>query len=116
MSLLERYTQPAEAQNPTVSHQGDIPAGQPTCTIWIDGQEVTAVEGEAILRAAQRAGFNIPTLCDDEKLAPAAACRMCLVDIEGQDRPLPSCHVAVEPGMKIVSSSDALFKLRKQNL
>src|SRR3989449_3159031 len=116
MSLLERYTQPAESQIPTVAHMGEIPAGQPTCTIWIDGQEVTAIPGEAILRAAQRAGFNVPTLCDDEKLAPAAACRMCLVDIEGQDRPLPSCHIAVEPGMKIVSSSDALFKLRKQNL
>src|SRR6266566_2562363 len=116
MSLLERYIQPGESQLPTVSHTGEIPSGQPTCTITIDGQEVTAIPGEAILRAAQRAGFNVPTLCDDEKLAPAAACRMCLVDIEGQDRPLPSCHVAVEPGMKIVSSSDALFKLRKQNL
>ncbi|HEY9325659.1 MAG TPA: 2Fe-2S iron-sulfur cluster-binding protein, partial [Candidatus Limnocylindria bacterium] len=116
MSLLERYIQPAESQLPTVSHIGEIPSGQPTCTITIDGQEVTAIPGEAILRAAQRAGFKVPTLCDDEKLAPAAACRMCLVDIEGQDRPLPSCHIAVEPGMKIVSSSDALFKLRKQNL
>src|SRR5216683_7462037 len=116
MSLLERYIQPGESQLPTVSHTGEIPSGQPTCTITIDGQEVTAIPGEAILRAAQRAGFNVPTLCDDEKLAPAAACRMCLVDIEGQDRPLPSCHIAVEPGMKIVSSSDALFKLRKQNL
>src|SRR5213083_1563375 len=116
MSLLERYIQPGESQLPTVSHTGEIPSGMPTCTITIDGQEVTAIPGEAILRAAQRAGFNVPTLCDDEKLAPAAACRMCLVDIEGQDRPLPSCHIAVEPGMKIVSSSDALFKLRKQNL
>src|SRR5229473_5219570 len=82
--LLERYTQPAESQLPTVSHTGEIPSGQPTTTIWIDGKEVTAIPGEAILRAAQRAGFNIPTLCDDEKLAPAAACRMCLVNIEGQ--------------------------------
>src|SRR6267143_2535710 len=116
MSLLERYTQPAEAQIPTVSHQGEIPSGMPTTTIWIDGQEVTAVPGAAILRAAQRAGFNIPTLCDDEKLAPAAACRMCLVNIEGQDRPMPSCHLAVEPGMKITATDDGLFKLRKQNL
>src|SRR5437764_14994630 len=99
-SLLERYTQPGEQQIPTVSHTGEIPSGQPTCTIWIDGQEVTAVAGEAILRAAQRAGFNIPTLCDDEKLAPAAACRMCLVNIEGFDRPIPSCHLAVERGMQ----------------
>ncbi len=116
MSLLERFTQPAESQIPTVSHMGDIPAGQPTCTITIDGQEVTAVPGEAILRAAQRAGFNIPTLCDDEKLAPAAACRMCLVNVEGFDRPLPSCHLAVEPGMKVTAISDDLFKLRRQNL
>ena len=71
MSLLERYTQPAESQIPTVSHHGEIPSGQPTCTIEVDGREITAVVGEAILRAAQRAGFDVPTLCDDEKLAPA---------------------------------------------
>src|SRR6266566_1185823 len=116
MSLLERYTQPAESQLPTVSPMGEIPSGQPTCTIWIDGKEVTAIPGEAILRAAQRAGFEVPTLCDDEKLAPAAACRMCLVEIEGYHRPMPSCHLPVEPGMKITQASDSLFKLRKQNL
>ena len=116
MSLLERYTQPAESQIPTVSHEGEIPSGQPTCTIWIDGKEVTAIPGEAILRAAQRAGFEVPTLCDDEKLAPAAACRMCLVEIEGYHRPMPSCHLPVEPGMKITQASDSLFKLRRQNL
>src|SRR2546429_3370052 len=116
MSLVERYTQPAESQLPTVSHRGEVPSGQRTCSIWIDGQEVTAIQGEAILRAAQRAGFNVPTLCDDERLAPAAACRMCLVEIEGYHRPMPSCHLPVEPGMKITQASDSLFKLRKQNL
>src|SRR6266550_2101168 len=116
MSLLERYTQPGESQLPTVSHMGEIPSGQPTCTIWIDGKEVTAMPGEAILRAAQRAGFEVPTLCDDEKLAPAAACRMCLVEIEGYHRPMPSCHLPVEAGMKITQASDSLFKLRRQNL
>jgi len=55
MSLLERYTQPAESQIPTVSHHGEIPSGQPTCTIEIDGREVTAVVGEAILRAVSEA-------------------------------------------------------------
>ena len=43
MSLLERYVQPGEAQIPTVSHHGEIPSGQPTTTITIDGQEVVAV-------------------------------------------------------------------------
>ena len=116
MSLLERYTQPAESQIPTVSHPGEIPSGQPVCQITIDGQEVTAVVGESILRAAQRAGFNVPTLCDDEKLAPAAACRMCLVEIEGYDRPMPSCHLPTEAGMKVTATSDGLFSMRKQNL
>src|ERR671936_527849 len=115
-SLLERYTQPAESQIPTVAHEGEIPSGQPTCTIWIDGKEITAIPGEAILRAAQRAGFQVPTLCDDEKLAPAAACRMCLVEIEGYHRPMPSCHLPVHAGMVITQASDSLFKLRRQNL
>ena len=101
MSLIKDYG-PSESQIPTVSHHGDIPSGQPVTQIAIDGRDVTAVVGESILRAAQRAGFNVPTLCDDEKLAPAAACRMCLVDVEGYDRPQPSCHLAVEPGMKMV--------------
>ncbi|MBM4421456.1 MAG: FAD-dependent oxidoreductase, partial [Chloroflexi bacterium] len=116
MSLLERYEQPAETHLPTVNHEGEIPSGQPTVQITIDGQAVTAVAGEAILRAAQRAGFNVPTLCDDEKLAPAAACRMCLVEVEGYDRPMPSCHLPVAAGMKVTSASDGLFKERRQNL
>ncbi len=115
MSLIEQ-TQPAESQIPTVSHHGEIPSGQPICEITIDGKVVTAVVGESILRAAQRAGFNVPTLCDDEKLAPAAACRMCLVEIEGYDRPMPSCHLPAEAGMKVTATSNGLFDMRKQNL
>src|SRR5947209_17851641 len=113
MSLLERYTQPSESQIPTVAHVGEIPSGQPTCTITIDGKEVTAVVGESILRAAQRAGFTVPTLCDDEKLAPAAACRMCLVDVEGVERPQPSCRLPAAAGMRITSTTDGLFDMRK---
>ncbi|HEY8807909.1 MAG TPA: FAD-dependent oxidoreductase, partial [Candidatus Limnocylindria bacterium] len=115
MSLIQDYG-PSESQIPTVSHHGEIPSGQPVCEITIDGKQVTAVVGESILRAAQRAGFDVPTLCDDEKLAPAAACRMCLVDVDGYDRPQPSCHLAVEAGMKVTATSDGLFAMRKQNL
>src|SRR3989442_12960366 len=116
MSILERYTQPAEQQIPTVSHQGEIPSGQPTCTISIDGQEVTAIPGEAILRAAQRAGFTVPTLCDDEKLPPAAARRMCLVEIEGYNRPMPSRHLPVQAGRGRIQAPEPLLKLGGENL
>src|SRR3989454_10500296 len=113
---LTRFLQPAEQQIITVAHTGEVPDGQPTVTIFIDGKPVPAVEGQTVLRAAQVNGIAIPTLCDDEKLAPAAACRMCLVEVEGYHRPMPSCHLPVEPGMKISQASDSLFKLRKQNL
>src|SRR5258708_23697757 len=115
MSLIEQYG-PSESQIPTVSHHGEIPSGQPVTTITIDGQEVTAVIGESILRAAQRAGFNVPTLCDDEKLAPAAACRMCLVDVEGYERPMPSCHLPVEAGVKGTPASPRPLPLRHHDL
>src|SRR5258707_15397526 len=114
MSLIEQCG-PSESQTPTVSQPGEIPWGQPVTTITIDGQEVTAVVGESILRAAQRAGFNVPTLCDDEKLAPAAACRMCLVDVEGYERPMPSCQLPVEAGMKVTATSRSPFRMREKN-
>src|SRR5438105_1101037 len=41
---------------------------------------------------------------------------MCLVEIEGYHRPMPSCHLPVQPGMVITQASDSLFKLRRQNL
>src|SRR5919199_3411382 len=106
---LTRFLQPAEQQIITVSHTGEVPDGQPTVTIFVDGKPVRAVEGQTVLRAAQVNGIHIPTLCDDEKLAPAAACRMCLVEVEGEDRPLPSCHLPVAPGMKVKAFSDGLF-------
>ena len=102
-SPLTRFLQPAEQQIITVSHTGEIPDGQPTVTIFIDGKPVRAVEGQTVLRAAQVNGIHIPTLCDDEKLAPAAACRMCLVEVEGEERPLPSCTLTAREGMKVTA-------------
>ena len=113
---LTRFLQPAEQQIITVAHTGEVPDGQPTVTIFIDGKPVPAVEGQTVLRAAQVSGIAIPTLCDDEKLAPAAACRMCLVEVEGEDRPLPSCTLAAREGMKITAFNDRLKKQRQTTL
>src|SRR2546428_10700525 len=113
---LTRFLQLAEQQIITVAHAGEVPDGQPTVTIVIDGKPVQAVEGQSVLRAAQNAGIHIPTLCDDEKLAPAAACRMCLVEVEGEDRPLPSCALTAREGMKIVATNDRLKKQRQTTL
>src|SRR5215469_17738759 len=51
-------------------------------TIEINGKPVEAPQGATILQAAKSAGIPIPTLCDDERLEPYGACRMCMVEIK----------------------------------
>ena len=91
--------------------------GQPGFTFTLDGKTVKAYEGQTILSVAIDNGIDdIPNLCNDEKLEPTSACRMCLVHIEGADRPLPSCNTPASPGMVVTSKSDELFQIRRTNL
>lgn len=102
-----------EPQSPMV--RNDV--GQPSFTITIDGKVVQAYENQTILSVAHENGIpDIPNLCNDEKLEPTAACRMCLVHIEGVDRPLPSCITPAQPHMVITTNSDELFHIRRTNL
>src|SRR6266566_4301503 len=62
--------------------------GHPSFTLTMDGKTVQAYEGQTLLSVAIDNGItDIPNLCDDEKLEPTSACRMCLVHIEGEPRP-----------------------------
>src|SRR5947209_20580631 len=73
--------------------------GHPSFTFTLDGKTVQAYQGQTILSAAIDHGIlDIPNLCNDEKLEPTSACRMCLVHIEGVERPLPSCNTPAEIG------------------
>jgi len=91
--------------------------GHSSFTLTIDGKTVQAYEGQTLLSVAIDNGItDIPNLCNDEKLEPTAACRMCLVHIEGEPRPLPSCNIAALPGMKVTTKSDELFHIRRTNL
>ncbi|NDB18500.1 MAG: NADH-quinone oxidoreductase subunit G, partial [Actinobacteria bacterium] len=73
------------------------PAGTPaaveTVSVTIDGVSVDVPKGTLIIRAAEMLGVAVPRFCDHPLLAPVAACRMCLVEIEGQGKPQPSCAV-----------------------
>ncbi|WP_233097603.1 2Fe-2S iron-sulfur cluster-binding protein [Dictyobacter vulcani] len=67
--------------------------GHPGFAVNIDGRMLMAYEGQTILSVAIDNGISdIPNLCNDEKLEPTSACRMCLVHIDGIERPLPSCN------------------------
>src|SRR5438067_3792857 len=69
--------------------------------LTIDGVEVEAAKGELVIRVAERLGIAIPRFCDHPLLAPAGACRQCLVDIEGQRKPVASCTQTVADGMVV---------------
>lgn len=76
-----------------------------TVTAIIDGAEVTVPKGTLIIRAAEKLGIAIPRFCDHPLLAPAGACRQCLVDVEINGRAFPkpqaSCTMPVENGMVV---------------
>ncbi len=91
--------------------------GHLSFTLTMDGKTIQAYEGQTLLSAAIDNGItDIPNLCDDEKLEPAATCRMCVVHIEGEPRPLPACSTAALPGMVVTTNSDQLFHIRRTNL
>src|ERR687885_767647 len=72
-----------------------------TVTLTIDGIEVTAPKGALLIRVAEQMGISIPRFCDHPLLAPAGACRQCLVDVEGQRKPVASCTQPVADGMVV---------------
>jgi len=69
------------------------------CTI--DGFEVAVPKGTLIIRAAEQIGVQIPRFCDHPLLEPVGACRQCLVEVEGQRKPVASCTMPVTDGMVV---------------
>ncbi|MGH8878393.1 MAG: NADH-quinone oxidoreductase subunit G, partial [Stackebrandtia sp.] len=72
-----------------------------TVTLTIDGLELTVPKGTLVIRAAEQLGIEIPRFCDHPLLDPVGACRQCLVDVEGQRKPLASCTAQCTDGMVV---------------
>lgn len=93
-------------------------------TLTIDDTEVSVPKGTLIIRAAEQVGIRIPRFCDHPLLAPAGACRQCLVEVAAPDRsgelrpfpkPQASCTMTVMPGMvvKTQRTSEVAEKAQK---
>jgi bidirectional [NiFe] hydrogenase diaphorase subunit len=85
-------------------------------TFIIDGQPVSATEGETILDVARQNGINIPTLCNMDGLTSTGQCRLCMVEIAGSNRMTPACVAKPEDGMDVVTESPRLLKYRQMIL
>ena len=70
-------------------------------TVVIDDVEVAVPKGTLVIRAAELMGVQIPRFCDHPLLDPVGACRQCLVEVEGQRKPMASCTTTVTDGMVV---------------
>lgn len=82
-------------------------------TITINGKTLEVAEGTTVLRAAQNAGIDIPTLCDHPHLTPYGGCRLCLVEVEGARTLQPSCTLPVNNNMVVKTETKKVLDARK---
>ena len=84
--------------------------------LTIDKKAVCVPEGTTILDAARSVGIDIPTLCFLKDINEIGACRICMVEVEGQDRLVPSCNNVVADGMVVHTNSPRVREARRVNL
>jgi len=82
----------------------------------LNNRELTVENGTTILEAAEKAGIPIPHLCYLKEINEIAACRMCMVEIEGTDRLVPACNTQVLEGMVVRTNTPRVRQARKTNL
>jgi len=90
-----------------VQHRGKL------ITITIDGKSCHGVYGETILEIARANNIYIPTMCYLTKVSPIAACRMCVVDVEGVEGHVLSCQEKAVNGAVITTNNGELYKHRQ---
>jgi NADH-quinone oxidoreductase subunit G len=78
---------------------GVVPAD--LVSVTIDDTTVQVPAGTLLIRAAELIGVQIPRFCDHPLLDPVGACRQCLVEVEGQRKPVASCTIPVTDGMVV---------------
>ena len=82
-------------------------------TLTIDGKKVQAKEGTTILEAAGLYGIKIPTLCYLKDINEIGVCRVCVVEVKGEDSLQASCVTPVEEGMAVYTQSQTVRHSRR---
>ncbi|MDF1575167.1 MAG: [Fe-Fe] hydrogenase large subunit C-terminal domain-containing protein [Bacteroidales bacterium] len=85
-------------------------------TLVVNGRNIEAEKGETILSALNRHGMHVPTICSVKGLSPSGACRMCVVEVEGREKLVPSCSYPIEEPMKIMTHSPRVLRARMTNV
>ncbi len=81
--------------------------------LTIDGRNLEVQENTTIMDAAESIGISIPRLCFLKNINEIAACRVCMVEVEGKEKLLTSCNNVVEEGMVIKTNSPKVRRHRR---
>lgn len=81
--------------------------------IIIDGKTCEAKSGETVLAAAERNGFEIPTLCFLKDTKPYTSCFLCVVEVKGRKTLAPACSTEVSDKMEVTTKSERIRESRK---
>jgi formate dehydrogenase alpha subunit len=79
----------------------------------MNGMPMTVSQGTTLLEAARFHGIAVPTLCYDPRLSPSGKCRLCVVEVDGWGRLLPSCVTPAEVGMRVWTDSERVRRSRR---
>jgi len=81
--------------------------------VRIDGEHITAAQGQTLLEVARANNKYIPALCYMEGLTAVGACRLCMVEVQGVARLAPACTTPVQEGIAIATNTPKLQAYRK---
>jgi predicted molibdopterin-dependent oxidoreductase YjgC len=81
--------------------------------LLLDGRTVAFEPGESLLELARRRGAEVPALCHDPRLEPAAVCRSCLVEVDGERRLVPACRTSARAGLVVTTASERVRRHRR---
>jgi len=85
----------------------------PDVTLTIDGRSVTVPAGTTILKAAEKLGNKIPTICYHDYCTANALCRICVVEVEGARVLAPACVQQVGEGMQVRTRNERVERSRR---
>ncbi len=82
----------------------------------IDGKQISVKENTTIMEAADQNGITIPSLCYLKGINEIAACRVCVVELEGKERLITACNNVAEEGMVVYTNSPKVRNHRRNTV
>ena len=84
--------------------------------LTIDGKQISVKENTTIMEAADQNGITIPSPCYLKGINEIAACRVCVVELEGKERLITACNNIAEEGMVVYTNSPKVRRHRRNTV